>query len=102
MSSSAGRTVGEPASDPGSPGSAGPALGAGEAETDPQQRAGQAGRPGNGLATASLITGLAGITLVTIVPALLCGVLGLRKAGRAGLRGPGAGQVRCWAGIGLA
>jgi len=57
------------------------------------------GRARNGLATACLVAGIAGVTLVTIVPALVCGVLGLRRAGR---RGPGAGQVRCWAGIGFA
>ena len=39
---------------------------------------------------------------MTIVPSLPCGVRGLRRAGRAGLRGPGSGRVRCWAGIGLA
>jgi hypothetical protein len=60
------------------------------------------GRARNGLATASLVAGIAGVTLVTIVPALACGVLGLRRARQTGPRGRRAGQVRCWAGIGLA
>ena len=72
--------------------------------------AGRAGRPGgtgtgrragNGLATASLIAGMAGITVVTIIPALLFGLLGLHRASRGGLRGRGTGVIRCWAGIGL-
>jgi hypothetical protein len=37
--------------------------------------------------------------MVAIIPGLLCGLLGLRRASRGGLRGHGAG--RCWAGIGL-
>jgi hypothetical protein len=83
----------------------------GEPASEPDQR------PRNGLATISLIAGIAGFTLVTIIPALVCGLLGLRRAGRAsqagrpgrasragqaGHRKPGAGRVRCWAGIGLA
>jgi hypothetical protein len=104
MSSSTERTVGEPtihSADPGMQGA--------DARTAPgkpgipagKHRPGVRNRPGNGLATASLVAGIAGITLVTIVPALVCGLLGLRRANREGLRGPGAGLVRCWVGIGL-
>lgn len=59
-------------------------------------------RTGHGLATACLVAGITGFTLVTIVPALLCGVLGLRQASRAAAGSVRAGRVRCWAGIGLA
>jgi hypothetical protein len=83
----------------------------GEPASEPDQRS------RNGMATVSLIAGIAGFTLVTIIPALACGLLGLRRAsqagqagpvgqasqaGTAGRRRPGGGQVRCWAGIGLA
>jgi hypothetical protein len=102
MPSSAERAGGKPAGDPGAPGGD-PGAPAG---ADPARPAAPgpapAARPGHGLATACLVAGIAGFTLVTIVPALLCGVLGLRQASRAGPRGAGAGQVRCWAGIGLA
>jgi hypothetical protein len=51
----------------------------------------------NGLATWALILGAAGVTLVTVIPAVLAGALGLRRAGA-----PGTGRARCWAGIVLA
>jgi hypothetical protein len=89
MSSSTEQVAGEPATHGDT---SGPAPGGGR-ETGP--------RRGNGLATASLIAGLAGITMVTVVPALVCGLLGLRRSRRDGLRGRGAGVARCWAGIGL-
>ncbi len=54
-------------------------------------------RAGNGVATAALVLGAAGITLVTVVPAVVLGVLGLRRAA-----GRGSGRVRCWAAIALA
>jgi hypothetical protein len=59
---------------------------------------GRAPRAGNGFATAALALGAAGVSLVTIVPALVCGVVGLRRA--AALRGPG--RLRSWAGLALA
>ncbi len=104
MSSSTEPTVGEPAIH-----SADPGMQDADAGTAPgkpgipvrKHRPGPRSRPGNGLATASLVAGIAGITLVTIVPALVCGLLGLRRANREGLGGPAAGLVRCWVGIGL-
>jgi hypothetical protein len=54
-------------------------------------------RASNGFATAALALGAAGMTLITIVPALACGLAGLRRAARC--RG---GRVRSWAGIVLA
>jgi hypothetical protein len=54
----------------------------------------------NGFATAALILGAAGASLVTIAPAVILGVLGLRRARR--LRAAGgrpAGRWRCWLGI---
>jgi hypothetical protein len=51
---------------------------------------------GNGFATAALALGAAGATLVTVVPGLVFGVLGLRRAASSG-----SGRVRCWLGIGL-
>jgi hypothetical protein len=87
MSSSTEQAAGEPATH----GDA--AASGGGRETGP--------RRGNRLATASLIAGAAGITMVTVIPALVWGLLGLRRASRDGLRGRGAGVVRCWAGIGL-
>lgn len=53
-------------------------------------------RRGNGFATAALALGAAGVTLVTIVPGVVFGVLGLRRAGDRG-----TGRVRSWLGIGL-
>jgi hypothetical protein len=54
----------------------------------------------NRCATAALVAGIAGAALVTIPVSLVCGVLGLRQAQRAG---PGApGRVRSWLGIALA
>ncbi len=55
-------------------------------------------RPGpNGYATAALTLGAAGFTLITVVPAVVYGILGLRRA-----RNRGAGVLRCWLGIALA
>jgi hypothetical protein len=53
-------------------------------------------RRGNGFATAALALGAAGATLVTVVPGVVFGVLGLRRAATRG-----SGRVRCWLGIGL-
>ena len=90
MSASTEHRAGEPATHGETPGAAGQDGGPGT------------GRPaGNGLATASLVTGIAGITLVTVIPALVCGLLGLRRASRHGPAGRGPGAARCWAGIGL-
>jgi hypothetical protein len=51
----------------------------------------------NGFATAALALGLAGVTLITIVPAVVSGVLGLYRARRGA-----PGLARCLAGIALA
>ena len=59
--------------------------------------AGQPRRAPNGYATAALTLGAAGFTLITVVPAAVFGILGLRRARRRG-----AGVLRCWLGIGLA
>jgi hypothetical protein len=59
-------------------------------QTPPQQR------PGNGFATAALALGAAGVTLITVVPGVVFGVLGLRRATERG-----SGRVRSWLGIGL-
>jgi hypothetical protein len=91
MSSSTEQAAGEPATHGDAAGGA--AAPGGGRETGP--------RRGNHLATASLIAGAAGITMVTVIPALVWCLLGLRRASRDGLRGRGAGVVRCWAGIGL-
>jgi hypothetical protein len=53
-------------------------------------------RRGNGFATAAIVLGATGVTLVTIVPGLVFGILGLRRAGHRG-----TGRVRSWLGIGL-
>jgi hypothetical protein len=53
-------------------------------------------RRGNGFATAALALGAAGVTLITVVPAVVFGVLGLRRATERG-----SGRVRSWLGIGL-
>jgi len=53
-------------------------------------------RHGNGFATAALALGVAGVTLVTIVPGVVFGILGLRRAASCG-----AGRIRSWLGIGL-
>jgi hypothetical protein len=88
MSSSAGQEWGDPAPD-GS--RSGPALVVIEGGASD----GAAFR--NPLATASLIAGAAGISVITILPGLILGVFGLRRAGRAG-----RGAARCWIGIGSA
>jgi hypothetical protein len=54
-------------------------------------------RTGNGYATAALALGAAGFTLVTLVPAVVYGILGLRRS-----RSRGSGKLRCWLGIALA
>jgi hypothetical protein len=54
----------------------------------------------NRYATTALVTGVLGAALVTILVSLVCGVLGLLRARRAGPGG--AGKVRCWLGIGFA
>jgi hypothetical protein len=56
---------------------------------DPRDGGSPAGRAGgrgrrNGLATASLVLGVVGFSLVTIVPSMVCGILGLRRAGAPG------------------
>ena len=53
-------------------------------------------RSGNGFATAALVLGVTGVTLVTVVPGLVFGILGLRRAASCG-----AGRMRSWLGIGL-
>ena len=53
-------------------------------------------RRGNGFATAALVLGVTGVTLVTVVPGLVFGILGLRRAASCG-----AGRMRSWLGIGL-
>jgi hypothetical protein len=55
--------------------------------------AGSAGSDGNSLATAALIAGIAGIL---VVPGIVLGVLGLRRA-----KVSGTGQAQSWLGIGL-
>jgi hypothetical protein len=74
----------------------------GELATCGEAAAGRDGEPasgrqrGTGLATASMVAGIAGFTMVAVIPGLLCGLLGLR------LGSPkGQGAVRCWVGIGL-
>ena len=57
---------------------------------------GGAAERGNGFATTALALGAAGATLVTVVPGVVFGVLGLRRAAASG-----SGRVRCWLGIGL-
>ncbi len=89
--SSAGNEVTDPAPD-GS--RAGPALtvidgGAGAASSAP--------RPRNRLATASVIAGACGFSLLSIGPALGLGGLGRRRSARGR-----AGAARCWLGIGAA
>jgi hypothetical protein len=54
----------------------------------------------NGYATTALVTGILGAALGTIPVSLTCGMLGLRRARRAGRGAPG--RVRCWLGIGCA
>jgi hypothetical protein len=58
--------------------------------------AGREPRRGNGFATAAVALGAAGVTLVTIVPGVVFGILGLRRAGHRG-----AGRVRSWLGLAL-
>jgi hypothetical protein len=81
MSSSTGQAEGQPAVSPGAVAPAG---------------AGWETRRGNGFATAALALGAAGVTLVTIVPGVVFGILGLRRATQRG-----TGRVRAWFGIGL-
>jgi hypothetical protein len=90
MSSSTEQVAGEPATRGDAAGAAAPGD---RRKTRP--------RRGNHLATASLIAGVAGITMVTVIPALAWGIIGLRRASRDGPPGRRAGVVRCWAGIGL-
>jgi hypothetical protein len=52
---------------------------------------------GNPLATSALAAGVAGISVITIIPALVLGVLGLRRAAATG-----RGAARSWFGIGAA
>lgn len=90
MSSSAGSEVAGPPPDrsPARPALA--VLAGGAAGTG-------AARRRNSLATASLIAGVCGVSVVTIIPAAVLGVLGLRRAASRG-----SGTVRCWLGIGAA
>jgi hypothetical protein len=53
-------------------------------------------RRGNGFATAALALGAAAVTLITVLPGLVFGILGLRRAADRG-----SGRVRSWLGIGL-
>jgi hypothetical protein len=53
-------------------------------------------RRGNGFATAALVLGAAGVTLITVVPGVVFGILGLRRAA-----GHGPGRLRSWLGMGL-
>lgn len=79
------------------PGSVPPAPARPAAAPAPPDAAGPP-RPGpNGYATAALTLGAAGFTLITVVPAVVYGILGLRRA-----RSRGAGVLRCWLGIALA
>jgi hypothetical protein len=43
-------------------------------------------RCGNGFATAALVLGVTGVTLVTVVPGLVFGILGLRRTASCGAR----------------
>jgi hypothetical protein len=81
MSSSTGQAEGRPTVTPG-------AAPTGGARWVP-------GR-GNGFATTALALGVAGVTLITIVPGVIFGILGLRRATQRG-----TGRVRSWFGIGL-
>jgi hypothetical protein len=58
-----------------------------QAESWPATPDGPAGgghRRGNGFATAALALGVAGVTLVTVVPGVVFGILGLRRAASCG------------------
>lgn len=90
--SSAGYEAGEP--EPGSI-RPGPVLAVIEGGARGTGRAAPGSR--NPLATSALAAGVAGISVITIVPALVLGVLGLRRAA-----GTGRGALRCWLGIGSA
>lgn len=79
----------EPAPDGSSPSPALAVLDGGASAAAP------ASRSGNPLATASLAAGLCGFSVVTVVPGLVLGMLGLRRAAR-GQRG----LARSWLGIG--
>jgi hypothetical protein len=81
MSSSIGQAEGWPAVTPGA---------------SPPGGASWESRRGNGFATTALALGIAGVTLVTIVPGVVFGILGLRRATQRG-----TGRVRSWFGIGL-
>lgn len=91
----------EPASAPprasAPPGSVPPASGRPAAAPAPPDTAGPPRPALNGYATAALTLGAAGFTLITVVPAVVYGVLGLRRA-----RSRGAGVLRCWLGLALA
>lgn len=89
MSTSAEQGVSEPAPD-GS--RSGPALGLIDGRAGARR---PAARLRNRAATVSLLSGLCGFSLVTIVPGVVLGVLGLRRAARLD-----RGLVRSWAGIG--
>lgn len=81
------------------PGTAKPAEQAAGGEPREAPGAGLAGgRAPNGYATAALTLGITGFSLVTVIPAAVYGVLGLRRARRRG----GAGVLRCWLGIAFA
>lgn len=88
MSTSAERQAGEPAPQAGQ---FGPPLGVLD---DRAIAAGITGRPGNRPATASLLAGLFGFSLITIVPGVVLGIFGLRRAARVE-----RGLTRCWIGI---
>ena len=64
---------------------------AGDSQASQQHR-----RPGAGFATAAVALGAAGFSLVTIVPGVVFGIVGLRRAAAGG-----PGRVRSWLGIGL-
>ncbi len=90
--SSAEYEAGEP--EPGGP-RPGPVL----AVIDGGARGTRPAAPGsrNLLAASALAAGLAGISVVTIVPAIVLGLLGLRRAASTG-----RGALRCWFGMGAA
>lgn len=53
-------------------------------------------RAANGYATAAVTLAAAGVTLVTLIPALVYAALGLRRARRRG-----TGRLRCWLAVAL-
>ena len=92
MSSSAGFEAGEPEPESRLPG---PALAVIDGGARGTRRS--APRARNLLAAGALAAGVAGISVLTIAPALVLGVLGLRRAARTG-----RGAAASWAGIGSA